>query len=204
LSEFKRTFTVNYPRITAASPEISAKIEALLNYEKAFDFTIEEELKDLQWLFEADFEVNYNANGILSIELRMDGAAAYPDTVTKKLNIDTVRGVRLFPRDVFRNLNALASLVKRKQNAEIAAAKRSIMNDPDAMDMDLDRMFARANFRAAELNAFQVTERGVTFYYDYGFPHAVKALEPDGVYQLTWREIRPFIKPGSPLAKAAR
>lgn len=204
LSEFKRTFTVNYPRITAASPEVSSMIEALLNYEKAFDFTIEEELKDLQWLFEADFEVNYNANGILSIELRMEGAAAYPDTVTKKLNIDTVRGIRLFPKDVFRNLNALASLVKRKQSAEIASAKRSIMNDPDAMGMDLDRMFARANFRVAELNAFQVTERGVTFYYDYGFPHAVKALEPDGIYQFTWREMRPFIKPGGPLAKAAR
>ncbi|QQS33312.1 MAG: hypothetical protein IPM50_01660 [Acidobacteriota bacterium] len=203
-SEFKSTFTVNYPRITASSREIASKIESLLSYEKAFDFTIEEEKKDLQWLSEADFEVNYNTNGILSIELRIDGVAAYPDSVTKKLNIDTVRGVRLFPKDVFRNLPALAGLVKRKQAAEIAAARRAMRKDPDAQDLDPNEMFARANFRVAELNAFQVTERGVTFYYDYGFPHVVKALEPDGIYQLSWRDMRPFIKPGSLLAKAAR
>jgi hypothetical protein len=203
-SEFKSTFTVNYARITASSAEIASRIESLLSYEKAFDFTIEEEKNELQWLEEADFEVNYNANGILSIELRIEGVAAYPDSVTKKLNIDTLRGVRLFPKDLFTNMTGLAARVKRMQTAEIAAAKRAMRKDPDAQDLDPNEMFARANFRVAELNAFQVTERGVTFYYDYGFPHVVKALEPDGIYQLSWREMRPFIKPGSLLAKAAK
>jgi hypothetical protein len=101
-------------------------------------------------------------------------------------------------------MTGLAARVKRKQTAEIAAAKRAMRKDPDAQDLDPNEMFARANFRVAELNAFQVTERGVTFYYYYGFPHVVKALEPDGIYQLSWSELRPFIRPGSRLAKAAR
>ncbi|MBX3292758.1 MAG: hypothetical protein KF881_07700 [Acidobacteria bacterium] len=204
LSEYKSTFTVNYPRITASSREIASRIESLLSYEKAFDFTIEEEKTELQWLEEADFEVNYNANGILSIELRIEGSAAYPDQVVKRINIDANRGVRLFPKDVFRNLPTLAARIKRMQTAEIAAAKRAMRKDPDAQDLDPNEMFARANFRTAELNAFQITDRGVVFYYNYGFPHVVKALQPDGVYTLSWREIRPFIKPGSLLAKAAR
>lgn len=204
VSDYKRTFTVNYPRISGTSPQIAAKIEALLSYEKAFDFTIEEEMTDLQWLDSADFETHYARHGLLSVELRIEGAAAYPDQVVKRINIDANRGVRLFPKDVFRNLPALAALVKRKQSAEIAAAKRAMRNDPDAQDLDPNEMFARANFRVAELNAFSVTERGVTFYYNYGFPHVVKALAPDGIYPLSWREMRPFIKPGSLLAKAAR
>lgn len=204
LMEHKSTFTINHPRVTAASPAVSARINGLLSYEKAFDFTIEEEKTELQWLEEADFEVNFNRGGILSIELRIEGTAAYPDQVVKRLNIDTTRGIRLFPKDVFRNLPTLAARIKRMQTAEIAAAKRAMRNDPDAQDLDPNEMFARANFRTAELNAFQITDRGVVFYYNYGFPHVVKALQPDGVYMLSWREIRPFIKPGSLLAKAAR
>jgi hypothetical protein len=204
LVEFKKTFTVNYPRVKASSPALSSKIESLLSYEKAFDFTIEEEKTELQWLEEADFDVSYNKNGLLSITLHITGSAAYPDQAVKRLNIDTARGVRIFPKDVFANLAGLATRVKRMQTAEVAAAKRAMRKDPDAQDLDPDETFARRNFRTTELNAFQVTEKGVTFYYDYGFPHVISALEPDGEYHLSWKEIRPFVKPGSPLARALK
>lgn len=204
LVEFKKTFTVNYPRVKASTPALSSKIESLLSYEKAFDFTIEEEKTEQQWLEEADFDVPYMKNGLLSITLHITGSAAYPDHVVKRLNIDTVGGVRLFPKDVFRNLAGLAARVKQMQAAEIVKAKRAMRKDPEAQDLDPNETFARANFRTTELNAFQVTEKGVTFYYDFGFPHVMKALEPDGEYHLSWKGIRPFVKPGSPLAKALK
>lgn len=203
-NEYKQKFTVNYPRIGGVDRSIAARIEAILSYEKAFDFTIEEEKTELQWLEEADYDVSYNDNGILSITLSIVGSAAYPDGVEKRFNIDTVRGVRLFPKDVFVRLPSLAAKVKKMQQAEIAIAKREIKKDPDAGDLDTNEMFARSNFRVTELNAFIVTPTGVTFFYNYGFPHVVKALQPDGQYDLSWREIKPFIKPASPLAKAAR
>lgn len=203
-SEHKQNFTVNYPRIGGVDLSIAKRIESILSYEKAFDFTIDEEKTELQWLEEADYEVTYNDNGILSITISIVGSAAYPDAVYKHFNIDTVRGVRMFPKDLFVKLPTLAAKIKKMQQAEIANAKREIKKDPDAEDVDTNEMFARSNFRVTELNAFRLSPTGVTFFYNYGFPHVMKALQPDGQYNISWREIKPFVKPGSRLAKAVK
>ena len=37
-------------------------------------------------------------------------------------------------------------------------------------------------FEAQNLDEFSVGRKGVTFLYDAGFPHVIRALEPDGHY----------------------
>jgi hypothetical protein len=44
------------------------------------------------------------------------------------------------------------------------------------------------------LNNFIVTPNGITFYYDFGFPHVAKALEPDNSFPVTNEELQPFLK----------
>ena len=69
LVDFKKTFTVNHPRVKAATPALSRKIERLISHQTVFDLNIREEIREVQWLEEADFEVVYNANDILTVKL---------------------------------------------------------------------------------------------------------------------------------------
>jgi hypothetical protein len=59
-------------------------------------------------------------------------------------------------------------------------------------------------FTNESFNEFSVDDKGVTILYDAGFPHAIKALQPDGRYFFTWAEIKPFIKPNGLLSRLAR
>ena len=52
-----------------------------------------------------------------------------------------------------------------------------------------------------KLDEFSISDKGVTFLYDYGFPHAIQALEPDGRYFFTWAQMKQHIKRGGLLAK---
>jgi len=45
---------------------------------------------------------------------------------------------------------------------------------------------------------------GVAFFYDYGFPNVLKALEPEGELRLSWAEVKPFIKKDGLLTRFVR
>jgi hypothetical protein len=49
-------------------------------------------------------------------------------------------------------------------------------------------------FEIENLDDFSVGRRGITFLYDAGFPHAIKAFEPQGKYFFTYSELKPYIK----------
>ena len=68
-------------------------------------------------------------------------------------------------------------------------------------DSKVDALYIR--FIETTVTTENVAE-GVAFDYDYGFPHVIKALEPDGELRFSWDEIKRFIKPGSLLAKHVR
>ena len=59
----------------------------------------------------------------------------------------------------------------------------------------------QSRFGADDLNRFRLDEKGVTFVYDFGFPHVSEALEPSGEYFLSWEELRPYVEPGGPLSR---
>ena len=55
-------------------------------------------------------------------------------------------------------------------------------------------LFESADFEVGNLNRFSISDKGVTFIYDYGFPHAIQALQPDGRYFFTWKDIKGHVK----------
>jgi len=196
--DFKRTFTVRRPVAKAATPALSKKITSAISPEKVLQLNLREEMSEYQWLEEADYKVLFNQNGVLCIEQWMSGTAAYPDSVTKRVVVDIAKGVSLTPADVFKNLPAFAKLVKKSQAAEIASATKEMKSDPDAKPEDL---FSETNFTAADFKEFSVDLKGVTIYYDYGFPHVLEALQPAGEYHFTWTEIRQFVRADGLLAR---
>lgn len=204
IADFKKTFTVNYPKVKAATPAVSRKIENTISYAKIFEFNLQEEKTEIQWLEEADFEIGYNKNGILSILLSMSGTGAYPSVATKTIVVDLKTGNQIKPADIFTNLNGLAAENKKRQQDEMKKAREDYKKDAETADFDGSPYFDDADFKLENLNNYKITDEGVTFMYDYGFPHVALALQPDGEYLFTWAELKPYIKKGGLLEKFNR
>jgi hypothetical protein len=201
-NEYKRSFEINYPKIAGAN---GAKIEAILNYEKTFEFKLTDQTKgDETWVDSCDYVVNYNKNNILDVTLLMEGSGAYPSTSTKHLIVNTKTGTRVKPVDVFIKQNELAAMVKKAQTAETKKAKADYKKNPDAADFDGSEYFNNADFKADNLWSFTVSDKGITFHYDYEFPHVALALQPDGEYFYSWNQLKPYIKTDGLFAQFAR
>lgn len=187
--DHKKTFTLNYPKVAGVNGK---KIEAILDYEKNFDFKIVEEQKELFWLGSADYEVKYNKSNILQVDLFIEGSGAYPSGSTKRIIVNSKNGTRVKPSDVFTNLSGLASLGEKSLQTEIKTETARIKKDEP--DFDPSEYFNNAKFTTDNLWAFTVSDTGLTFHYDYGFPHVALALQPDGDFFYKWSELKPFIK----------
>jgi hypothetical protein len=114
IGDHKKTFVINYPKVKAASAAVSRRIESAISYEKAFGLDLKEEMTDAQWIEEADYKVNYNKNGLLSVELSIMGSGAYPDGSTKHIVVDTRTGKRVLPGEVFVYVNGLVDMAKKR------------------------------------------------------------------------------------------
>lgn len=199
--DFKKTFSIRSPIAKASTPALSQKITASISPIKVLDINLKEEMSEYQWLEEADYKVLFNQQGILCVELWMTGTAAYPDSVTKTVVVDIGKGTRVAATDVLKDLDKLAPLVKKKQRAEIDSATKEMRSDPDARP---DELFSETNFAVEDFKDFAVDASGVTFMYDYGFPHVLEALQPEGKYHFTWAELKPFIRSDGLLAQFVR
>jgi hypothetical protein len=194
MSAYKKTFTVTRPRVKASTPALSKKIEAAISYEKVSDLNIKEELSEVQWLESADYTVNYNKNGILDLTLSVEGSGAYPSTYNRPVIVNTKTGGTVTPREVFTNLAGLAAKCKKAQEAEIKQAIIDIKKDnPD--EENPASLFESSDFKIENLNKFTVSDKGITFLYDYDFPHVILALQPNGEYFFSWKALKPFVKP---------
>ncbi len=201
LYDFKKTFTVRRPIAKAATPALSRKITSLISPEKVLELNIREELSEYQWLEEADYKVLFNRNGVLCVELWMTGTAAYPDSVTKRVVVSSRTGTAVRTAGVFQDLPALARMVKKAQAAEIIVATKEMKSDPAVRPEDL---FAETDFAVRDFDQFSVNAKGVTFYYDYGFPHVLQGLQPEGEYHFSWTQLKPFVRSGGLLARFVR
>lgn len=206
ISGFKKTFTINRPVAKASTPALSRKITSLIDPVNVLEINLKEELTETQWLSEADFEEVFNEQGVLTVMLWMEGSAAYSDGVTKYVVVDVANGVRLSPASAFIDISGLIKAVKKKQDAEIEKAIKVMKADPDfaAADDDPKRLFEETTFAEEDLNNFAVDMAGVAFFYDYGFPNVLKALEPEGELRLSWAEVKPFIKKDGLLTRFVR
>jgi hypothetical protein len=201
-NEYKRKFEINYPIVAGANGK---KIEAILNYEKTFEFKLADQTKGEEtWLDSCDFTVNYNKNNVLDVSLFMEGSGAYPSTTTKYLVVNAKTGTRVKPADVFIKQDDLATMIKKAQKAEMKKANADYLKDPDAKDFSGNEYFSRADFKAENLWAFTVGDKGITFRYNYEFPHVALALEPSGDYFYTWKQLKPYIKTDGLFAQFAK
>ncbi len=185
---------------------MNKKIENAISYERIFDFNLKEEQTETFWLANAEFITEYNRNGILGIALTIDGSGAYPSTYTKHIVVNTKTGFQVKPEDIFASDKsaALTDLLDKQLQQTIKQAIADVKKDSAEDGEALTEMLAEKKFTSENLNHFSVSDKGVTFYYDYGFPHVNLALEPNGELTLSYTDLKPYIKPGGLLAKFVR
>ena len=203
LSQYRKSFSVTRPKVSGVSPAIAKKIETTISYEKNFDFTVKDELSEYQWLEEAGYEVDYNKNGVLGVTLWIEGSGAYPSSSSKPVIVNLKTGAKVTAKDVFVKLSELAAKGKQTQKIEIKKGIAEIKKEnPD--EENPATLFENADFTVENLDQFTVSDKGVTFWYDYGFPHVIQAWQPEGRYFFSWAQLKPFIKPDGLLGKFVR
>lgn len=193
----RRRALVVYPVITGLrNQEVLRKVRAILEFKNIFDYTLKEYREDA-WLEEFSYDVNYNQNYILDLTFTQTGSAAYPDTQQKHFTIDLRRGEVVKASDVFLadKLDQLAALVNDKLQQELKDSTPEILKGGDISAKDLQDLHDALKFEIENLNDFQVANDGLVFLYDAGFPHVIQAIQPDGRYRFTYKELKPFLKP---------
>ncbi|QQS42306.1 MAG: hypothetical protein IPM63_05015 [Acidobacteriota bacterium] len=202
LPDFKRRFEVTYPIVSGLKSERAKRqFEDTISYWTAFDTTLEENLGDYYWLDTLDYEVPFNRSGIVVIRLFINGSGAYVDGDLKTLVLDTNTGRRVTVREAFMNLPALVEKLVVMQEAAVAEEIESRKEmDPDDAETIAEYMKDKT-ITVTSLDEFSVSDEGVTFHFDYGFPHVIQALQPNGDYLFTWEEIGPYLRKGGPLSR---
>lgn len=201
----RKTAIVIYPVVTGLAPTIQRKVRAHLDFKNVFDYSLDEYRED-EWLSEFSYLINHNDDYLLDITFNQSGLGAYPDDQSKHflINLRTgnlVSAVEAFEPD---NLSKLAAMIDQKLQHEITQLKKdNAASDPEEKE-SINDAYENLKFEAKDLNNFSVSSKGLTFLYDSGFPHVIKALEPKGRYLFTFDEMRSFLKGDGPLGQFVR
>jgi len=201
----RKKAVIRYPIVRGLSDASAMRrIQQTLAIKSIFGSTLEEYRQD-SWLIDFDYKVNYNANYLLDITFSQSGVAAYPDTQTKHflLNLRTggvVKAADAFNPDALATLTTLANQKLKTETKtiikELESDKETSADEKNGIKEQLEQL----TFNRENLDEFSVSEKGVTFLYDAGFPHVIKALEPDGRYFFSYSELRSHIKSSGPLS----
>jgi hypothetical protein len=200
----RRRAVVVLPVVSGISnPAVLRKVRAALDLKNVFDTTLEEYRQDA-WLEELGFRVNYNRNQLLDITFWAEGSGSYPHTQVEHFVISLKTGDVLKARDVFRpdSFDTLAHMANEKLRAEVVEQFKVVEQDELVTDKDgLKEELAKLTFAVEHLDNFRVSDAGVTFLYDAGFPHVIRALQPDGLYFFTFAQLAPHIRRDGPLGR---
>ena len=201
---FKRRAVVVYPVVNGLSAPVLRRVRSVLDFKNIFDYSLKEYREDT-WLDEFSYVVNHNGNFLLDITFSQSGSAAYPDEQSRHFLINLRDGRVIKASDVFitRELASLSALVNLKlQNElkEILKSLRDSNSDPEDITIATDAQEV-LEFKVENLDDFSVSAKGVTFLYDAGYPHAIRAFEPTGRYFFTYSKLKPFIKRDGPLGQ---
>jgi hypothetical protein len=160
---------------------------------------MEQEYKENQWLTEVSYTVNYNRNNLLDLTYAIAGVGAYPSSFEKHVAVNLKTGQKIRTKDLFKAdaLGAIAQVVDRMMQQEI---QQKIAEVKQQEPEPVTKLFANHRFQTKNLEDFTVGATGVTFRYNFEFPHVVKAIEPSGSYLIPYAKLTRYIRQDGALA----
>jgi len=192
---------VKYPQVTGLTdPAVMRNVQSAISLKSVFGQSLAElraEFLASWWLSEIDYTVNYNQNSLLDLTFTMSGSGAYPSSFNKHRLVNLKTGKVVKAADVFKreSLSTIATMVNKAMQAEV---KQAIANG-DKEGADLREQLKNQRFQTRHLDSFTISNKGITFLYDFGFPHVILALQPSGKYFLSYNQLKAHIKPDGAL-----
>ncbi|MBD2037921.1 hypothetical protein H6F76_23500 [Leptolyngbya sp. FACHB-321] len=192
---------VKYPQVTGlTNPAVLRNVQSAVSLKSVLGQSIAElraEFLASWWLSEIDYTVNYNQNSLLDLTFTRSGSGAYPSSSNKHRLVNLKTGKVVKAADVFKreSLSTIAAMVNKAMQAEV---KQAIANG-DKEGADLREQLKNQRFQTKHLDSFTISDKGITFLYDFGFPHVILALQPSGKYFLSHNQLRAHIKPDGAL-----
>jgi len=190
---------VRYP-IVRGLPDavVLRRIQNTLTMKNVFDHTLDEFRRN-PGLLSYDYKVNYNQNYLFDITFTEEFEGAYPDTGTKHFSINLKNGKVVRATDAFNpdSLNALSGLVDQKLKTEVTELIK-VNEDDKSVDAEAKNHvrdeLKKLRIGVRDLDQFSISDKGVTFLFDAGFPHVIQALQPEGEYFFSYAELRLYIR----------
>jgi hypothetical protein len=201
----RKTAVVRYPVVTAlANPQALQKLQSTLAVKNVFGITLSEYREDA-WLTEFDYKVGYNKNYLLDVTFTQSGMGAYPDTQNKHFIINLKTGTVIKAAEAFdkRLSPKLVQLIDAKLQSEIREIIKGLASDKELSNDERESLkstFSELRFTEENLDEFEVSNTGIAFLFDAGFPHVIQALQPDGRYFFSFAALKNYIRNDGPLA----
>ncbi len=196
--------TVIYPQVSGVDSLIAQNLEAAIDTYYLQDSLGGKPLSYPELLGKKgqglhDYKVNYNDNGLLDITFHWKLILGHLYEEFYTVVIDVNAGSRVTSQGAFKNTSGLLAMIKKAQQLESkqAIAQMKANSKVYAMCSFLKREF-RGKFSARNLNNFSISDKGITFIYNYNREHLCADAYPKGRYFFTWKEVKPFIKPAGP------
>lgn len=195
---------VRYPIVRGLSDAtVLRRIQNALTMKSVFDVTLQE-FRRTPGLLNFDYEVNYNKNYLLDISFTSEYTGAYLTMGRRHLLINLKNGKVVKAVDAFNpnSFKTLVGMVDKKLKEEVTEQIQVVEDDKDS-DAEsktwVTGELKKLQIGVENLDEFSVSDKGVTFKFEAGFPHAIQALAPVGQYFFSHAELRPHIKRNGPL-----
>lgn len=203
-SDFYREAEVNYPIASGVSDTITLnKIQKALT-PKAIYGDIDGGITSIE------YDVLYNDRDIICVSYIVEAMGAYPTTMREYVSVNSRTGNFIKAKDIFREdlFKKLTMLVGKAMQKDITEAiknagmydveENKVMKEGEEKSNSqewIKEAMKGKYFRVEDLDNFFIDKNGVTFLYDFGLPHAFKALSPGGSYTFSFDKLKEFIKP---------
>jgi hypothetical protein len=205
----RKTATVTYPAISGLGDRaVLRRIRSILDFKNIFDYSLQEYRED-PWLSEFSYTIHYNQDHLFDITFTQSGAAAYPAEHSKHFLINLKDGRIVKASDVFLSdkFQVMAATVDQKLQAELREMMTQVKKNSDydqAESQSIVEALEDMKFGPENLDDFSVSTRGITFLYDAGLPHVIRAFEPEGRYFFSYSELTPYLNRNGPLGQFIR
>jgi hypothetical protein len=187
---------VQYPMASGlADAVLMKKVQEAISLKQVLGQSLAEMQKnylDNNWLTDVSYRVNYNQDNILDLTYLISGSAAYPSNFEKHVSVSLKTGKVLRARDLFKaeGFGAIAKVIEPMMQQEILQKIAEFQKkDPDINE----NLFSKHHFQAKNVEDFIIGKTGVTFLYNFDFPHVIKAAEPSGAYLIPYRKLTRYI-----------
>jgi hypothetical protein len=146
----------------------------------------------------ATFQVLFNRNNILQIRWIYQVTGTSTEVVKKTVNIDVLTAKTFGPESMFEDDRAVVRFIQERMSPRIEEMKRKALETAGDQSEIIRGLLEGQEYSWEMLEETEISEKGLYFVFEPGFPVALRSLEPDPIREfVSWEELKPFMYKGS-------